>query len=581
MFVQPAPFFAAPVDHGGPAFPPPSKWPQVVDPDFDLSAHLRFCAEVGAPWNGEEIKEMRIHGGIRHISPSIFDLHRSLRKLFVGHNLLTSIPPQISRLRSLTCLDLSHNSLAALPAEIGQLEQLVELNLSSNLFAQLPVELAQLYRLQVLDISHNPLNDDLRRLAEMPNSTKDVLYYLMCRMTADRQPMPGRGWRVLKTPDTRDPTANFLVLSYNILSDNLLNPEHYPQCPKWALKWEHRRVQLVHEILHYNPDVVSLQILEEEQYHHYFVHEMALHGFEGVFTSKSRTKTILSEAKRKRVDGCALFWKRDTFALRRHRAVEFSQKAISLHNGCDALIDRVMIKDHVALIAVLEVRPAIYRATPADGQPDFRLVPAKRSKSPVQVPADDTLVGSSIVVSNVHVSWDPEYSDVKLIQSMMLINECTSELERVAKEENIGVQDVPFILAGDFNSFPDSEVLDYILNGRILKNHDEFRHFHGTTALNGISSSEPTDDHYRHELKLETAINAKNPAKTNITKTFKACIDYIFSTPRSLDCLGFLKGVKKKWMTENGIDALPHPLFPSDHIPVVSQYALIPHARRQ
>ncbi|KAI6230424.1 Poly(A)-specific ribonuclease [Aphelenchoides fujianensis] len=499
MFVQPAPFFAAPVDHGGPAFPPPSKWPPLVDPDFDLSAHLRFCAEVGAPWNGEEIKEMRIHGGIRHISPSIFDLHRSLRKLFVGHNLLTSIPPQISRLRSLTCLDLSHNSLAALPAEIGQLEQLVELNLSSNLFAQLPVELAQLYRLQ------------------------DVLYYLMCRMTADRQPMPGRGWRVLKTPDSRDPTANFLVLSYNILSDNLLNPEHYPQCPKWALKWEHRRVQLVREILHYNPDVVSLQEVEEEQYHHYFVHEMALHGYEGVFTSKSRTKTILSEAKRKRVDGCALFWKRDTFALRRHRAVEFSQKAISLHNGCDALIDRVMIKDHVALIAVLEVRAAIYRATPTDGQPDFRLVPAKRSKSPVQVPADDTLVGSSIVVSDVHVSWDPEYSD----------------------------------------------------------NHDEFRHFHGTTALNGISSSEPTDDHYRHELKLETAINAKNPAKTNITKTFKACIDYIFSTPRSLDCLGFLKGVKKKWMTENGIDALPHPLFPSDHIPVVSQYALIPHARRQ
>lgn len=57
-------------------------------------------------------------------------------------------------------------------------------------------------------------------------------------------------------------------------------------------------------------------------------------------------------------------------------------------------------------------------------------------------------------------------------------------------------------------------------------------------------------------------------------------IDYIFSSPQSLERMGFLGGLDPGWIADNKIIGFPHPHVPADHIPIMAQYVLKPHHRR-
>jgi len=71
-----------------------------------------------------------------------------------------------------------------------------------------------------------------------------------------------------------------------------------------------------------------------------------------------------------------------------------------------------------------------------------------------------------LLVATCHIHWDPDYSDVKLIQTMMLMNELKHIVDEVTSLSDAGTCsdsddcrsycDVPLILCGDFNSLPDS-----------------------------------------------------------------------------------------------------------------------------
>jgi len=61
-----------------------------------------------------------------------------------------------------------------------------------------------------------------------------------------------------------------------------------------------------------------------------------------------------------------------------------------------------------------------------------------------------------LVVCTAHIHWDPEFCDVKLIQSMMLVHELQKLLDIVALKYSLNVQQIPVLICGDFNSLPDS-----------------------------------------------------------------------------------------------------------------------------
>lgn len=82
------------------------------------------------------------------------------------------------------------------------------------------------------------------------------------------------------------------------------------------------------------------------------------------------------------------------------------------------------------------------------------------------LPPDVSQVHQPILVCTAHIHWDPEFCDVKLIQTMMLSNELRSILEEASHNFRPGhkpdTNNIQLLLCGDFNSLPDSGKL-YIL----------------------------------------------------------------------------------------------------------------------
>jgi CCR4-NOT transcription complex subunit 6 len=76
-----------------------------------------------------------------------------------------------------------------------------------------------------------------------------------------------------------------------------------------------------------------------------------------------------------------------------------------------------------------------------------------------------------LVVCNAHMHWDPEFSDVKMIQTFLL----TSEMDRIIKQMGISPREMPVIMCGDYNSLPGSGVADFIKDSRVSLTHTEFR----------------------------------------------------------------------------------------------------------
>ena len=74
--------------------------------------------------------------------------------------------------------------------------------------------------------------------------------------------------------------------------------------------------------------------------------------------------------------------------------------AIEHANGHEDMLNRVMTKDNIALAALLQTKEACWE----NG-----------------LPPDHKEVGQHILVYSAHIHWDPEFCDVKLIQTMMLM----------------------------------------------------------------------------------------------------------------------------------------------------------------
>lgn len=66
-----------------------------------------------------------------------------------------------------------------------------------------------------------------------------------------------------------------------------------------------------------------------------------------------------------------------------------------------------------------------------------------------------------LIVANAHMHWDPEYSDVKLIQTMMFVSEVKNILEKASSRPGSPTADpnsIPLVLCADLNSLPDSGI---------------------------------------------------------------------------------------------------------------------------
>lgn len=231
------------------------------------------------------------------------------------------------------------------------------------------------------------------------------------------------------------------VMSYNVLSANYATMNQFPYCPSWAIDWEYRRRGILEELRRYTPHVICLQEIDTDQFEAIFQPELAKNNYEGIFVVKTRAHTKDAAAARK-VDGCAIFWDSTKFNQVITFKHEFGYSCSHLgFKPSSELIERVMIRDNVAIDVVLEVKNS------------------------------GVANGRRFCVTTGHIHWDPECSDVKLIQTILWTSELWQKLEQLS---GMGASRMPVILCGDFNSLPQSGVVEFLSTGSVPVTHVEF-----------------------------------------------------------------------------------------------------------
>ncbi len=116
---------------------------------------------------------------------------------------------------------------------------------------------------------------------------------------------------------------------------------------------------------------------------------------------------------------------------------------MSAANGtaCHDMMNRVMTKDNIGLVAFLETKEEIYSHTFSNG-----VLPTEHKQM--------------LFVCTAHIHWDPAYCDVKVVQTLMLLSELKTIMEDAIQKHRpnqpIDCASVPLVLCGDFNSLPDS-----------------------------------------------------------------------------------------------------------------------------
>lgn len=135
-------------------------------------------------------------------------------------------------------------------------------------------------------------------------------------------------------------------MCYNVLCDKYATRQYYGYCPAWALAWDYRKKLILDDIKNFNADIICLQELETEQFYQYFLPELKQCDYDGIFSAKSRAKTM-SEHEKKHVDGCAIFFKTTRFQLVKDYLIEFNQIAMATAEGSEDMLNRyeIMLKN--------------------------------------------------------------------------------------------------------------------------------------------------------------------------------------------------------------------------------------------
>jgi CCR4-NOT transcription complex subunit 6 len=209
---------------------------------------------------------------------------------------------------------------------------------------------------------------------------------------------------------------------------------------------------------------------------------------------------------------------------------------------------------------------------------------------------ENRMTGSRLIVGNVHVFWNPAFTDVKLVQVAILMEAITKFANKWAKfpactdkalyrfangdgedgkepvieadqapsmEYSDGSQ-IPLLLCGDFNSLPNSGIYDLIVQGVLPNSHEDLgSRKYGNFTRDGIS----------HPFSLKSSYSSIGELSfTNYTPNFVGVLDYIWYSTNTLQVLGLLGDIDKDYLTR--VPGFPNYHFPSDHVALYAQYML-------
>jgi CCR4-NOT transcription complex subunit 6 len=338
---------------------------------------------------------------------------------------------------------------------------------------------------------------------------------------------------------TEDPTS-ITVMTYNVLAQAYVSGTIFPDTPHPILRSKHRRSAILNDLRSltekYSVDVMCLQELEQDLC---AVIARELSAF-GAFAYKLRT----SAGARQKRDGCGIFWRKARFEC--------------VHDVDDYHLELNDIADDVRLSPLLEPKSV-----------------AIRDCVSAIVCLRDFETGHRFVITSSHLFWDPCFAQIKLAQAFG-VREAAWKLAETLATKNV-------ILAGDWNSTPNSSVFALLEKGRITGTYADCSDLSDAqvTAVNQGPSDQSRSVH-KFDVSSFTEASSFQHDESNIplttfTRKFKGALDHIFLSMGSNDenaVLGTLSLPGKRDFTEKEITALPSEGHPSDHLPVVARISL-------
>lgn len=209
---------------------------------------------------------------------------------------------------------------------------------------------------------------------------------------------------------------------------------------------------------------------------------------------------------------------------------------------------------------------------------------------------ENRATGSRMIVGNVHIFWNPVFTDVKMVQVAIVMESisklankwtktpaCTDKvLYRYANgddedgnatadstqtppgpslEYSDGAQ-IPLLLCGDFNSTPTSGIYDFMVKGSISNQHEDLgNRKYGNFTRDGIS----------HPFSLKSSYSGIGELSfTNYTPTFSGVLDYIWYSTNTLQVLELLGNIDPEYLER--VPGFPNYHFPSDHVALYARY---------
>ncbi|GAB2225395.1 hypothetical protein Droror1_Dr00006187 [Drosera rotundifolia] len=233
-----------------------------------------------------------------------------------------------------------------------------------------------------------------------------------------------RRWVCAKENPCFSFTDKFVMMSYNILGvhNASQHPDLYCSVLSKYLNWDYRQRLILQEINHYHPSILCLQEVD-----HFEDLDNALQedGFSGAF--KARTGDAC--------DGCAIFWKKERFTLLHQEHIEFW---------------RYGLNNNVAQFCLLQIR-------------------SNQSGSGPSTPySKESTSCGNLLVGNIHVLFNPKRGDIKLGQIRLFLKKAHDLAEEWGR--------IPIILAGDFNSLPQSALFQLMSSPKLdVLRHDRRR----------------------------------------------------------------------------------------------------------
>lgn len=315
-------------------------------------------------------------------------------------------------------------------------------------------------------------------------------------------------------------SSGFRVITYNILANMLADTDYartelFPFCPPYAIKIDYRRQLLFKELIGYHGDIVCLQECTFHEYDNYLEHWMTLHGYSGFLKLK------LGEMS----EGEALFYRKERY-----------QHIADLSTS----IEEALFKEaNKPLLDSISCAPAL-----------LENLLTKKNIGQIHLLRESCGEGRYICVLNTHLFYKRYASHIRLLQVSILLNHLSDALRLY--EENI-----PVIVAGDFNALQGEPLLDYLSGNHITGDH--LQDFKMTSEPSG-----PLPIDLKCPLDLKSL--SGNPAFTSYVPHCKATLDYIYGDGN------FVKEGFVPMPKASDIDlytGVPCIVYPSDHFAVV------------